>query len=151
MNANKTKTLDTSYLNKMHTYTFHVERGKLHEFCLAIRETNPIYLDVAAAQASGYDDTPVTPTFLTSAIFWGYPQLWDIIQKVGFDLGRMVHLKENMNYHKPIYPNMTINIEIGLTDIKDGKMKIGTMHARFTNEQNELLATTDMVMTMRPE
>ena len=147
----KPTNLNTQYLNKMDHYSFFIERGKLQEFCLAISETKPIYTDKQAAQEEGYKDTPVTPTFLTTVIFWGYPQVWTLMEKVGFNLKRVVHLKENTNYYKTLYPETMLQVEIGVVDIKDGKMQMATVRANFKDEEGELCTSTDMVITMRPE
>jgi len=47
--------------------SFDIERGRLKFFAQAIGESNPIYLDQKAAQAAGYRDLPVPPTFLLAA------------------------------------------------------------------------------------
>ena len=44
-----------------------VDRTRLQFFAKAIGETDPIYTDLAAAQAAGYPDLPAPPTFLFAA------------------------------------------------------------------------------------
>ncbi len=136
---------------KLDPYTFTVERGKIKEFCKAIGETNPIYLDPAAAKAAGFADTPIPPTFQTTFMFWGYPKIWDDMRSVGIDTNRLLHMKEEYTYHKPLYPGVEVHAQPEISDVKVGKMDMVTFRSVMKNEQGETLIEAEMAVVIRPE
>jgi acyl dehydratase len=136
---------------KLDPYTFVVERGKVQEFCKAIGETNPIYLDPEAAKAAGFADTPIPPTFQTAFQFWGYPKIWDDMTAMGIDTSRLLHMKEEYTYLKPIYPGTTIHAEGAVSDVKIGKMNMVTFKSTYKNEKGEACIEAEMGIVIRPE
>lgn len=136
---------------KLDPYTFTVERGKIKEFCKAIGETNPIYLDPAAAKAAGFADTPIPPTFQTTFMFWGYPKIWDDMRSVGIDTNRLLHMKEEYTYHKPLYPGVEVHAQPEISDVKVGKMDMVTFRSVMKNEKGETLIEAEMAIVIRPE
>lgn len=136
---------------KLDPYTFAVERGKAQEFCIAIGEENPIYRDPAAAKAAGFEDTPIPPTFQTAFQFWGYPKIWQDMSDLGIDIERLLHLKEDYKYLKPVYPGVMIHAAGEVVDVKIGKMNMVTFRTQFKNEQGETLIEAEMGIVIRPE
>lgn len=136
---------------KLADYSVTVERGKIKEFCKAIHETNPIYLDPAVARENGYEDTPIPPTFQTSFVFWGYETFWDDVANMGIDVKRLLHMKEEYTYHKPIYPGTVISASGAVTDVKLGKMDMVTFSTTYKNEKGEACIDAEMAIVMRPE
>jgi len=136
---------------KLDAYKFTVERGKVKEFCKAIGETNPIYLDQAEAKKAGFDDTPIPPTFQTTFQFWGYPKIWDDMRAMGLDTARLLHMKEEYTYLKPIYPGTTISAQGEVADVKTGKMDMVTFKTTYFNEKNEACIEAEMAIVIRPE
>ncbi|MCB1174895.1 MAG: MaoC family dehydratase N-terminal domain-containing protein [Leptospiraceae bacterium] len=136
---------------KLNAYTVTVERGKIREFCQAIGETNPIYLDPEAAKAAGFEDTPIPPTFQTSFVFWGYQQIWDDMRAVGIDTDRLLHMKEDYTYLKPVYPGTEIHAQAEISDVKTGKMNTVTFRTVFKNSAGEALIEAEMGIIIRPE
>lgn len=120
---------------KLESYSFLIERGKVREFCLAIGETNPVYLDPEAARAAGFDDTPIPPTFQTAFQFWGYAGLWQDMQAVGIDTSRLLHMKEDYVYLQPLYPGNTITAQPEILAVKAGKNSVVTFGSVFSNEK----------------
>ncbi|MCB1158474.1 MAG: MaoC family dehydratase N-terminal domain-containing protein [Leptospiraceae bacterium] len=135
---------------KLDRFEFTVERGKIKEFCLALGETNPIYTDLDAAKKAGYTDIPAPPTFQTAILFWGYPKIWEDMKSIGVDTGRLVHLKEDYKYLKPIYPGkMWAQSEV--SDVKTGKMNTVTFKTTFYNEKDEACIEAEMGIFIRPK
>ena len=132
------------------SYEFVVERGKVREFCRAIGETNPLYLEQEFAKKAGYKDTLLPPTFQTVFVFWGYPQLMQDLQKLGVDTGRILHMKENYRYHKPIHPGMLIDAKVEIKDVKVGKMDMLTFGSAYLHS-NDLCMEAEMTILLRPE
>lgn len=70
--------------------TYAVGREKIKEYALAVGETDPLFLDPAAARAAGFADVVAPPMFTVvyTAPVLG-PALFD--PEVGIDFTRMVH------------------------------------------------------------
>ena len=137
--------------HKLPKFSMTVERGKIKEFCKAIGETNPIYLDSEAAKAEGYSDTPAPPTFQTAFTFWGYETFWEDLEKMGIDVKRLLHMKEEYTYGVPMYPGDTINIEGLVSDVKIGKMNMVTIRNIMKNDKGETCVEAEQSIVIRPE
>jgi acyl dehydratase len=136
---------------KITTFYFPVERGKIREFCAAIGETNPIFLDPEVARSAGYPDTPVPPTFQTVFQFWGYQDLWKDMTSIGIDVARLLHMKEEYTYHKPLFPGDTVRAEVTVEDIRTGKMDMVTFLLHYFNQNDEACLEARMTIVIRPE
>ena len=132
-----------------------LERGKVHELAAAIGDENPIYHDLAAAQAAGYQDTPLPPTGPTMFTFWGNTQLWPQLQSVGINVMRVLHGEEEYEYLAPIRPGDTLT---GVTKIVDGKsrhgkdgssMDIVTTETSYSNQDQALVLRAKTVFVVR--
>jgi len=70
--------------------TYAVGREKIKEYANSVGETNPLYLDVEAARAAGYEDVVAPPMF--AVVYSGpalEPALFD--PDLELDFARMVH------------------------------------------------------------
>ena len=131
-------------------FQFEIERGKVKEFCKAIGETNPIYFDISAAKAAGFQDTPVPPTFATVINFWGNPDLFNDIQSLGIDISRLLHLKEEYTYHNPLYPGAKVEVSLSVSDVKTGKMEMVTFKSVYKNLNGVLAIEAEMAIVIPP-
>src|SRR3954466_13924112 len=95
---------------------FEVERDKIREFAAATGDKNPIYTDRTAAQAAGYADTPLPPTFGTVAGFWALNETKQI-EELGLPIAGMLHGEEEYFYLAPIYPGDTLTGERKIASI----------------------------------
>lgn len=137
---------------KLPSYQYTVERGKVREFCLAIGETNPVYLDVDAAKQAGFADTPIPPTFQTAFVFWGwgFEKFWKDLSDLGIDTNRLLHMKEDYTYIKPIYPGTTITAQGEISDVKTGKMDMITFKTVYSDASGPCIEA-EMAIVIRPE
>jgi len=55
----------------MSAHTIHVERGSVSRFADACSDKNPVYHDLKAAKAAGFDAPPVPPTWTFASAFLG--------------------------------------------------------------------------------
>lgn len=132
---------------KLQDYTVTVERGKIKEFCKAIGETNPIYLDPEAAKAAGYEDTPIPPTFQTTFVFWGYESFWEDVSSMEIDIKKLLHMKEEYKYLKPIYPGTTIHASGGVTDVKiSGKLDTVAFTTTYKDDKGDPCIEAEMAI-----
>ncbi len=135
---------------QLSTFPFTIERVKVKEFLSAIGETSPIFHDPQAAQQAGFRDTPIPPTFQTSALFWGYPDFWKDMQSMGIDIKRLLHLKEEYTYHQTLYPGDALQCRVTVADIKSGKMDMVTFETVFLREGTPAI-TALMTIVVPPE
>ena len=136
---------------KLDPFEFTVERGKIKELALAIGDNNPIYFDIEEAKKQGYKDCPAPLTFPTVFMFWGYPKLWEDMQSIGIDLGRLLHAKEEYNYEKILYPGQKVKGLIEVSDVKVGKMNMVTFQCNYLDENDEVLVIGKFTIIIRPE
>ncbi len=125
-------------------FTFHVDRAKIKELCLAIGDNNPIYFDAEAAKKSGYKDTPAPLTFPTLMNFWGYPEIWDRMKEIGVDVKRLLHAAEEYEYFSPIYPGDTVTGHVKVDSVRSGgAMDVATFQTTF-NKGDEIMLVARM-------
>lgn len=137
------------------SFTIEVERGKIAEFARAIGDLNPIYYSKEAAQAAGYADVPLFPSFPTALAFWGNPQKSQYITDMGIELKNVLHGEEAYTYLGPIASGDTLTgvttlIEVKSTQTKSGTtMDILTFEIRYTNQHNVPVLTSREVVIAR--
>jgi acyl dehydratase len=119
--------------------TYAVGREKVREYAHAVGETQPLYLDVEAARAAGFDDVVAPPMFAavycTGAV---WPALTD--PEVGLDFARMVHGGQEFAWHAPVVAGDEITTEAEHTDTSErGGLKFFTFTTRSVNQRGELV------------
>lgn len=123
-------------------FVFEVERGKIREFATAIGDTNPIYHHLEAAQAAGYPDLPIPPTFPTTFAYWGRRANNAPEDDLGFPHARVLHGEEEYTYLAPIHAGDTLTGVRQLADVQEkqgklGKMEIATLKTVYTNQHGQ--------------
>lgn len=129
-------------------FSYTVEKGKIAEFCLAIGDQNPLFFDKNKALEAGHPASPIPLTFQTLFVFWGFPKLWDALQNIGIDTGKMLHLKEEYDYFSPIYPGLEVFGQMEVIDVITGKLNMVTFKTDFTDSENKLLITSRMTVVL---
>lgn len=129
-----------------------VEAGMLRLFCQAIGETNPIYLDAAAARQAGYRAIPAPPTYASVLANLAPPRTDLVLGVLGGDLGRMLHGEQGFIQHKPIFVGDRIRLRQRIADIYDkkgGALEFVTLETSVINQDDELCATMRTVAVLR--
>ena len=142
---------DTNFIGKSFpAFTIEVERAKLHEFALAIGETDPIYHSRRDARAAGYEDVQMLPTMPTQFEFWGNPAWMERLREIGLNTDRLLHAEQEFEYLGEIEPGDTLT---GVTTVVDGKARRGlemaTLETRYTNQRGEHVLTAHMKVVVR--
>ena len=123
-------------------FSIDVEKGRLRFFAKAIGETDPVYIDEAAAQAAGHKSLPVPPTFLKCLESEGRDVV-QLLDLVGFDLGRVLHAEQSFVYHRMAYAGDVLTFDGRICDLyekKGGALQFVVMEARVTNQDGEHIA-----------
>lgn len=141
--------------------TIHVERGPVTKFAEAVTDRSPVYHDLAAARAAGFDHIPAPPTFTFSAAsHWGvFPEdqpddptggqgnpmrrLMSDLMKEG---GMVLHGEQEFVYHQPVQVGETLHQEGRIVDLysKEAKGRTMTflvMETVFSNDDGEPVVT----------
>ena len=128
-----------------------IDRRRLQFFAKAIGETNPIYTDLAAAQAAGLADLPAPPTFLFAAELdsGGLDQLLDELQ---VPIAKILHGEQGFVYHQRVLAGDTITVTSTIDDIydkKNGALEFVVKTSRAVNQRGEHVADLRSVIVVR--
>ncbi|HZR13133.1 MAG TPA: MaoC family dehydratase N-terminal domain-containing protein [Acidimicrobiia bacterium] len=118
----------------------HVERGPVSYFAAALKDQNPIYHDVNAARAAGFDDVPAPPTFSFAMNHMGArredqppdptggnnPMHKAMGQLMGQG-GIVLHGEQEFEYHRPIVVGDVLVSEGKVVDMYERESKGRTM------------------------
>lgn len=131
-----------------------IERSATGNFARAVKDTNPVYTDAAAAKAAGLDGIPVPPTFLIGAASWGAfaevqpddpgvnPQ-GEVVLEYTRQGGLLLHGEQSFTYHRPLRVGDVLDMETEVVDsYEKGSMTFTITETRYTDaETGDLVAT----------
>ena len=123
-------------------YTFEVERVKIREFVKAIGDENPLFLSKEKALSEGYEDTPIPPTFITSAFQEFSGAYFKVFEELGVKLVRVLHGEEEYEYLREIHPGDRLVCEMKVESIiekktRSGEMDVIALRTLFKNQKGE--------------
>jgi acyl dehydratase len=97
-----------------------VERGHIRRFVEAVGDTNPIYVDEAAARAAGHPRIPAPPTFAIAL------RANDPRGGIEMDWRKLLHGEQELVFTRPLYAGdrLTIVGRIAAADVKETKSGI---------------------------
>ncbi len=148
--------------------TVTIERGPVTQFAEAVTDTNRIYRRRDAAQAAGFADIPVPPTYFFSAhSHWGaFPEeqpadanpasspTMEIIGELMATGGLVLHGEQEFVYHRPILVGEVLHGEGRVADLYEKQSGERTMTFLVTENDwrdadGELVLTTRMNLIHR--
>jgi acyl dehydratase len=114
--------LDQSFIGRTYPVAQRYEVGaeKIREFADAIGDPNPVYRDVAAAQAAGHPTVIAPPTF-TTIVNLRIIEAIVADPALGLDWSRVVQGEQTFTYHRPILAGDSL----GMVAIIDNVMTRG--------------------------
>jgi hypothetical protein len=128
-----------------------VERGKIREFAIATGSRAPGYLVD--------EEPPVTPTFLTSVVFWQPPEANDLMRDVDLDPFRLLHGEQEYVFpYGPPHAGEKLDAQMVVEEIYDkegkrgGTMTFVVLRTDFTNADGTVVAQarTTAIETAKP-
>lgn len=117
-----------------------VERGQLRLFAKAVREEDPIYSDVAAAQAAGYPDIPAPPTFAFCLSNLAPAKVGSMDELIP-DIRKTLHGEQSFEYKKMFFAGDRMLIKSRVTDIYEkngGALQFLVQESEYFNQHGEL-------------
>jgi acyl dehydratase len=129
--------------------TYAVGREKIREFASAVGETNPLYFDVEAARASGYDDVVAPPMF---AVVYGSravgPGILD--PEVGINFAMMVHAGQEFVWGPVVVAGDEVTTTATVKEIADrGGMAFYVFESVSENQRGETVCTGTWTQIVR--
>lgn len=131
--------------------TLDIERGRLKAFAEATGQDDPIYSDLAAAQAAGHPDIPVPPTFLFGISLDG-PDPFGYIVELGVDLRELLHGEESFTYHRTAYAGEQLTLTTRIADVyakKGGALEFMVREGSIRDAAGEPVADIKEVLVVR--
>ena len=149
--------------------TLVIERGPVSAFAKAVTESSPIYQSSEAAEAVGFEDIPVPPTYFFSAAgFWGsFPEeqpaddpargtnpMMEIIGGLMAKGGMVLHGEQEFTYHKPIVVGARLHSDGKVVDLYEKQTGDRTMtflvtENEYRDDAGELVLTARMNLIHR--
>ena len=128
-----------------------IERSRLRFFAKAIGETDPIYIDEAAARAAGYADLPAPPTFLFAAeLDSGATDR--LLADLGVSIASILHGEQGFSYHCMACAGDVVTVDstiMNIYDKKGGALEFIVKASRAVNQRDELVAELRTVIVVK--
>lgn len=128
-----------------------VEKGRLRFFAKATGQTDPIYIDEAAARDAGHPGLPVPPTFFF-CLEMEAPNPAAIRELLGMDYRSLLHGEQGFSYHAMAYAGDTLTFRQHIEDIydkKNGALEFVVRKTHVSNQHGELVAELRCVTVVR--
>ena len=129
-----------------------VEHERLERFLDALGETNPIYRDRAAAEAAGFSDRPIPPTYLFCLPMLESENPFAILQKLEVDLARVLHGEQSFAYRAPVHVGDALSFTptiVAVREKKGGALTMIDVATRVVNGRGEEVADLVHVIVVR--
>ena len=126
-----------------------VGREKIREFAVAIGDPNPVFHDVAAAQALGYPDLVAPPTF---AIALSMKASMAAVRdpELGLDYSRVVHGEQRFTYARPIVAGDELVTTVVIDNVRSmAGNDLVTTTAHLSTVAGEQVATATALIVSR--
>ena len=144
--------IDRRYIgHELAPFKVEVEKGRLRFFAKATGQSDPIYLDEAAAHDAGHPSLPVPPTFLF-CLEMEAPNPAAVRELLGIDYRSLLHGEQGFSYHTMAYAGDTLKYQQRIEDIynkKNGALEFVVRKTRVTNQRDELVAELRCVTVIR--
>src|ERR1700751_2283318 len=82
--------------------SFPLDRSKLAELARALHDDDPVWYDVDAARAAGFDDIPIQPTATVISMHWRDGGVFANADAIGAEKGRLLHGEASWEYLAPL-------------------------------------------------
>jgi len=132
-------------------FTVPVEAGRLRFFAKATGNTDPVYIDEAAARDAGHPHVPVPPTFLF-CLEMDQPKPGAMRELLGIDYRRILHGEQHFRYHALAHAGDRLRFEPRIADIYDkkgGALEFVLRETRVTNQHGALVAEMKCLTVVR--
>lgn len=120
--------------------TVAVDRWRVKLFCQAIGDTDPVYWDIAAAQAAGHRDCPLPPTYL-KAVEGEHASSAELLKLLEVPVRSVLHAEQVFEHLAPVHAGDDVTVHREIVDIHDKKDGALTFIIVDTHYEVRALAT----------
>ncbi|PUE42189.1 MaoC family dehydratase N-terminal domain-containing protein [Limnohabitans sp. Hippo3] len=141
------KSLEGSALSP---FSVPVDPALLQAFARATGQTEPQYLDVAAARAYGHPDLPIPPTFYF-CLEMDAPQPMELYERLGVDYARVLHGEQHFQYHRMAFAGERLRFLPRITALyarKGGALEFIVRDTRVETAGGECVADLRSVLVV---
>ena len=131
------------------TAPYLVGREKIREFAHAVHSNNPVNLDLAAAQAAGYEDLVAPPTF---AVVIQERSLSTVLSdpEADIDFSRVVHGDQRFVHVRPIVAGDELTSTLSVAKVASlGAHSMITFETRILDAKGEHVCTAISTLVVR--
>lgn len=137
-------------------YQVTVTREAIQAMATTLGATEPLYHDLAAAQAAGYPDLVAPPTLPTRYGLWANPALLAELDALGAPLPRLLHGEQLYQYNVPILAGDTLTSQPTIVGLErkqgqSGPFELLTLETRWINQRGEEALVDRLVVVVRGE
>jgi acyl dehydratase len=130
--------------------SYAIGREKIVEYALATGETNPLYLDPAAARAAGHADVVAPPMF---AVVYQARSVAEAMfdPELGIDFARLVHSEQAFAWRRLVVAGDELSTSLTVADISE-KMEIRfyAFATESVDRRGEVVCTGTWTNIVRP-
>lgn len=133
-------------------FTADIDASQLRLFANATGQSDPLYLDEAAARAAGYRGLLAPPTFPICAFMLGQRDPLDLFRDLGADVSQMLHAEQRFDYFAPICAGDRITTHATVETIaqrKSGTLTFLTLALDATNQLGCPVARQHLTVAIR--
>ena len=137
--------------HRLPAFSVPIEAGRLRFFAKAIGQTDPEYVDPAAARDAGHPGLPVPPSFLF-CLEMDAPDPAAMRTLLGIDYRRILHGEQQFIYHAMAHAGDTLRFEPRIADIyskKGGALEFVRRETRVSNQHGALVAELTCLTVVR--
>jgi hypothetical protein len=144
--------LDRAFIGSVfEPFSIAVEPGRLKFFANVIGETDPVFSIRTAAEAAGYKDVLVPPTFLWCLEMERANPL-DTLDLLGIDIARILHGEQSFRYFNSAYSGDTLTYTAHIADIyakKKGLLEFVVRETQIINQDDVPVAELRTTVIVR--
>ena len=98
-----------------------IERGSAIAFARGLDESNPIYLDEAAARAAGLRGIAVLPTYPIAMSTERVDLIYDMLKRLVVDPAKILHASQRFVHYQPMFVGDSLTGTKRIVNIADRK------------------------------
>jgi acyl dehydratase len=128
-----------------------ITRSRLRLFAKATGQTDPVFVELEAAQQAGHPDLPVPPTFFF-AVDLEVPDSFAYLSEAGVDLRTVLHGEQEFEYHRIAHAGDELRSSSKVVDHyekKGGELQFLVTEAPIVNQDGEQVATMRNTLVVR--
>lgn len=143
--------LNASFIGRVYPVrgTYLVGREKVREFATAVRESDPVCHDLAAARTAGHADL-VAPVTFPIALAMTAAEVVVMDPGLGLDYTAVVHGEQRFDYTRPLIAGDEVQVEVSIENIRSAAGNdMLTVRADIGTVTGEHVVTATMLLVAR--